>query len=195
MNSWGTLEKETGKRFSPELNITDTNANEELVRKQKKKGIWKGEGIEVTNPSWRKWEPHIRGQGKRKRKRAAEEKTNLSSLFTWQKFRFCECCCKHNNNLYFQETFNAFNFFLWMLPKSSIAELKSTPAAVRMKTEKNNIVTQILYCPKSFLKLPSVESAFLKFRVILFSATAKLQFPEIFGQRAGKCCTWWLYLE
>ena len=111
MNSWGTLEKETGKRFSPELNITDTNANEELVRKQKKKGIWKGEGIEVTNPSWRKWEPHIRGQGKRKRKRAAEEKTNLSSLFTWQKFRFCECCCKHNNNLYFQETFNAFNFF------------------------------------------------------------------------------------
>ena len=39
-----------------------------------------------------------------------------------------------------------------MLPKSSIAELKSTPAAACMKAENNNIVTQILYCPKSCLR-------------------------------------------
>ena len=44
-------------------------------------------------------------------------------------------------------------------------------------------------------KSPSVENAFLKFRVVFFSATAMLHTPEIFGRRAGKCSTWWLYLE
>ena len=143
-----------------------------------------------------------RTNGKRKRKQAdqknagkkwkiiAEEKTNLSAF---NKFRFWECCCKHNTVLYFQQTFTAFSFFCGCSQKVALLKWSPHMQLYAWKPKK----TTMSSC-KSFVALslawerensPSVENGFLKFRALLFSATASMALKFSDGELENAICT------